>query len=82
MKIKFIASIGMFLFLSDEGPTLETLLDYTIRIGSTATFLYFDLYLYSAYSAHSFVTFIHLPILSVLAVHRPFYISICRSLLA
>ena len=29
-------------FLSDEGPMLETL-DYTIRIGSTPTFLYFDL---------------------------------------
>ena len=28
-----------FLFLSDEGPMLETL-DYTIRIGSTPTFLY------------------------------------------
>ena len=27
-------------FLCDEGPTLETL-DYTIRIGSTQTFLYF-----------------------------------------
>ena len=39
------------LFLSDEGPTLETL-DYTIRIGSTPTFLYFDLYFYSAYAAH------------------------------
>ena len=38
-------------FLSDEGPMLETL-DYTIRIGSTPTFLYFDLYLYSAYAAH------------------------------
>ena len=38
-------------FLSDEGPMLETL-DYTIRIGSTQTFLYFDLYLYSAYVAH------------------------------
>ena len=37
-------------FLSDEGPMLETL-DYTIRIGSTPTFLYFDLYLYSAYAA-------------------------------
>ena len=36
---------------SDQGPTLETL-DYTIRIGSTPTFLYFDLYLYSAYAAH------------------------------
>ena len=35
----------------DEGSMLETL-DYTIRIGSTPTFLYFDLYLYSAYAAH------------------------------
>ena len=35
----------------DEGPMLETL-DYTIRIESTPTFLYFDLYLYSAYAAH------------------------------
>ena len=33
------------MFLSDEGPMLETL-DYTIRIGSTPTFLYFDLYIY------------------------------------
>ena len=30
--------------LFDEGPMLETL-DYTIRIGSTPTFLYFDLLL-------------------------------------
>ena len=30
---------------------LETL-DYTIHIGSTPTFLYFNLYLYSAYTAH------------------------------
>ena len=40
-----------FLFLSDEGPMFETL-DHTIRIGSTPTFLYFDLYLYSAYAGH------------------------------
>ena len=40
-----VSSIG-----SDEGPMLETL-DYIIRIGSTPTFLYFDLYLYSAYAA-------------------------------
>ena len=26
--------------------------DHTIRIGSTPTFLYFDLYLYSAYAAY------------------------------
>ena len=32
----------MNVFLSDEGPTLETL-DFTIRIGITPTFLYFDL---------------------------------------
>ena len=30
---------------------LETL-DYTIRIGSTPTILYFDLYLNTAYAAH------------------------------
>ena len=29
------------MFLSDKEPTLETL-DFTIRIGSTPTFLYFD----------------------------------------
>ena len=40
------------MFLSDEGPMLETL-DYTIRIGSTPTTLYFDLYLYSAYTQHT-----------------------------
>ena len=28
------------------------MLDHTIHIGSTPTFLYFDLYLYSAYAAH------------------------------
>ena len=28
------------------------MLDYTLCIGSTQTFLYFDLYLYSAYAAH------------------------------
>ena len=32
-------------FLSDEGPMLE-MLDYTIRIGSTPIFFYFDLFLY------------------------------------
>ena len=34
-----------------SGPMLKTL-DHTIRIGSTPIFLYFDLYLYSAYAAH------------------------------
>ena len=36
----------------DEGPMLETL-DYTIRIGSTPTFLYFDLYLYRLPTQHT-----------------------------
>ena len=46
MIISYMNSLGFFiyfLFLSDEGPMLETL-DFTIRIGSTPTFLYFDLY--------------------------------------
>ena len=46
MKVVYIQK-----FLSDEGPMLETL-NHTIRIGSTPTFLYFDLYLYSAYAAY------------------------------
>ena len=44
---------------------LETL-HYTIRIDSTPTFLYFDLYLYSAYAAHY--------------VYFTFYILICKRL--
>ena len=39
------------IFLSDEGPPLKTL-DFTFYIGSTPTFLYFDLYLNTAYAAH------------------------------
>ena len=34
---------------------LETL-DYTIRIGSTTTILYFDFYLYSAYEHTTFIS--------------------------
>ena len=40
---------------SSIGPLLEkhhVTLDFTIRIDSTPTFLYFDLYLNTAYSAH------------------------------
>ena len=48
--IKIVHDLNSLL-LSDEGPMLATL-DYTIRIGSTPTILYFDLYLYSAYAAH------------------------------
>ena len=47
---------------------LETL-DYTIRIGSTPTILYFDLYLYSAYAGHN-VYFIE-----VADEHAPFKIA-------
>ena len=41
------------MFLSDEGPTLERL-DFlnAFYISSTPTFLYFDLYLNTAYAAH------------------------------
>ena len=43
MACNDMRSNGMrFLFLSDEGPVLKTL-DYTIRIASTPTILYFDL---------------------------------------
>ena len=41
---------------------LETL-DHTIRIGSTPTFLYLDLYLYSAYAAH----YVYTPIYPVVS---------------
>ena len=40
--LPIVLPIHIALFLSDEGPMLETL-DHTIRIGSTPTFLYFDL---------------------------------------
>ena len=36
----------------EKGPTLETL-DFSLCIGSTPIFLYFDFYLYSAYAAVS-----------------------------
>ena len=44
------------MFLSDEGPTLKTL-DFAFYIGSTPTFLYFDLYLNTAYAAHYIMCF-------------------------
>ena len=44
-------NVTCFMFLFDEGPTLKTL-DFTIHIGSTPTFLYFDSYLNTAYAAH------------------------------
>ena len=38
------SAITILVFLSDDGPTLKTS-DVTFYIGSTQTFLYFDLYL-------------------------------------
>ena len=81
------------MFLSDEGPTLETL-DFTFHIGSTPTFLYFDLYLNTAYAAHYVYICFYTRLnhfhsngvatdpmtvfyFLVSAVHQPFYISIC-----
>ena len=49
---------------------LETL-DYTIRIGSIPTFLYFDLYLYSAYAAH--FVYIIIIIMSMLNFVREYF---------
>ena len=47
---------------------LETL-DYTIRIGSTPTILYFDLYLYSAYAAYYvYYNYFCLPVKNVYVV--------------
>ena len=64
--------VGVKGFLSDEGPMLETL-DYTIHIGSTPTFLYFDLYLYSAYAAHYVYIYIYIYIYFYL--YSIYYIS-------
>ena len=47
---------------------LETL-DCTIRIGSTLTFLYFDLYLYSAYVAH-YVLYINSSVYKVIYIFQ------------
>ena len=39
-KVYHKRALTLKMFLSDEGPMLETL-NFTIRIGSTPTFLYF-----------------------------------------
>ena len=46
------------MFLSDEGPTLQTL-DFTFHIGSTPTLLYFDLYLEGLKSEQAYVQKCH-----------------------
>ena len=42
LLLRLVIKTKVVVFLSDEGPTLKTF-DFTIRIGSTRTFLYFDL---------------------------------------
>ena len=49
--ISFTRFFVYFLFLYDEGPTLGTL-DFTVCIGSTPTFSFFNSYIYFTYSAH------------------------------
>ena len=46
VKCNISSVLALHLFLSDEGPMLQTL-DFTIRIDSTPTFLYFDFYILS-----------------------------------
>ena len=46
----WIVKSNVFKFPTDEGPKLETL-DFAFHIDSTPTFLYFDLYLNTAYAA-------------------------------
>ena len=61
------------MFLSDEGPTFKTS-DFTFYIGSTATLLYFDFYLNTAYATHYILCFSNEgPTLKTL--HFAFYIS-------
>ena len=59
------------IFLSDEGPPLKTL-DFTFYIGSTPTFLYFDLYLNTAYAAH----YVYFTIWILQTVHSNFTVFI------
>ena len=55
LPIRIVSSVGPSsernMILSNEGPTVETF-DFILRMGSTPTFLYFDLYLNTAYAAH------------------------------
>ena len=57
---------------------LETF-DHTIRIGSTPTFLYFDLYLHSAYAAHYVYIYIYIFMYSMYMcnVYVCIYICMC-----
>ena len=58
-----------------EGPMLETL-DYTIRIGSIPTFLYFDLYTYTYIHIHIYI-YIYIYIYICIYIYVYVYIYIC-----
>ena len=60
----------VFMFLSDELPTLGTL-DFTIRIGSTPNISYFDLYLNTAYAARYFISLIHRSLFQAIKFRKP-----------
>ena len=54
LKYKMVSVLPIWIVksnVSSVGPTLETL-GFAFKIGSTSTFLYFDLYLNTAYAAH------------------------------
>ena len=55
----FFVLFSFYGFLSDEVPTLETL-EFAFYIGSTPTFLHFDLYLNTAYTRSTLHSFIFL----------------------
>ena len=47
-------ALGPFVSLDQRRANARNVqLDFTVRIGSTPTFRYFDLYLYSAYTQHA-----------------------------
>ena len=53
MIVSHINSLGfLYIFCFYTRYECSKRYSYTIRIGSSATFLYFDLYLYYAYAAH------------------------------
>ena len=66
IAVKDTKSVYIFKIGTDEGPMLETL-DHTIRIGSTPTFLYFDLYIYIGQLPYLYQT---------ICKHVPVYFSV------
>ena len=52
MKSEIFCRFRVYIYIHWFQKKSTQSLDHTIRIGSTPTFLYFDFYLYSAYTAH------------------------------